>query len=573
MPRLAQAVWVLSVFSWAQGLQVPIQLNRGSGQGDWDLDTPASENSTDHLVFDTVNSLLQHWPNTRYRNGHNLVPGIVPFGTLLYHGTRSSDVPAVPEWLATDPEHSYMFCMGSPDAGCWHHTYVATRPLNVLYFDGSSAAKMEGGSMDTQDLVWLGEVRPDQTGQERKRINGLCDWGKKFGLDGFVRMEMDFEIMYCDFKDGLQPVSKLKLATSRPVRGPPPPDTPPMDFFTNAPTNSARFDVAVLEAGSWHNHYPGDPRIQLDLSRLISFYDTDLVPSLIASRFNQTRFAHRLLNISSYDAQEVTKVLKGSLKPIHNSGIDWKGLFRVITLRYADRLEMLQHYLNTTEAEVASRTPLQTATLLVQEIRVILTPYLLHSVAPQPSKEPDDKSWAEPVFRYCATTHTEFIASTSTTTLLTPSERLLLKAVRGTTREICRVIVKVWAEAVAEGLDPFLRPSEAPEIMISDDERLPAILQGWRADINSLISWLDWSIWIKCRPACGIEEMCYLPTWPFFHDWPPKAPEEGRLEDYPAFPGPPDGGKRRGPHGPVVDQDDLFPAPRCIPLVAPFEGK
>ncbi|KAG1751497.1 uncharacterized protein EDB91DRAFT_1105767 [Suillus paluster] len=35
-----------------------------------------------------------------------------------------------------------------------------------------------------------------------------------------------------------------------------------------------------------------------------------------------------------------------------------------------------------------------------------------------------------------------------------------------------------------------------------------------RQDIQKLMSWLDRSIWIKCRPACGREEMCFLPTWP-----------------------------------------------------------
>jgi hypothetical protein len=35
----------------------------------WNLDDPPHPNATGHFVFETVNSLLQHWPNTRYRNG------------------------------------------------------------------------------------------------------------------------------------------------------------------------------------------------------------------------------------------------------------------------------------------------------------------------------------------------------------------------------------------------------------------------------------------------------------------------------------------------------------------------
>jgi len=35
----------------------------------WNLAKGPGINSTSNLVFETVNSLLQHWPNTRYRNG------------------------------------------------------------------------------------------------------------------------------------------------------------------------------------------------------------------------------------------------------------------------------------------------------------------------------------------------------------------------------------------------------------------------------------------------------------------------------------------------------------------------
>ena len=36
---------------------------------EWDINISPSLNSTSHLVFDSVGSSLQHWTNTRYRNG------------------------------------------------------------------------------------------------------------------------------------------------------------------------------------------------------------------------------------------------------------------------------------------------------------------------------------------------------------------------------------------------------------------------------------------------------------------------------------------------------------------------
>lgn len=35
----------------------------------WNFDLAPSPNATDNYIFETVSSLLQQWPNTRYRNG------------------------------------------------------------------------------------------------------------------------------------------------------------------------------------------------------------------------------------------------------------------------------------------------------------------------------------------------------------------------------------------------------------------------------------------------------------------------------------------------------------------------
>jgi hypothetical protein len=58
-----------------------------------------------------------------------------------------------------------------------------------VYFDGSSAAKMKDGPMDSQDVIVWGRPQSDKFFSERERIKALCDWGRPFGLDGFVRME------------------------------------------------------------------------------------------------------------------------------------------------------------------------------------------------------------------------------------------------------------------------------------------------------------------------------------------------------------------------------------------------
>ena len=126
----------------------------------------------------------QHW-HLFPELGHSLVPATIPKGTILYHGRVDPRIPSSPDWLAFDFEHAYLFSLG-PD---YVISFQVKRDLRLLYFDGSSAAKLKDGTMDSQDVILWGQPRPDKFFSERERINGLCDWGRQFGLDGFVRME------------------------------------------------------------------------------------------------------------------------------------------------------------------------------------------------------------------------------------------------------------------------------------------------------------------------------------------------------------------------------------------------
>jgi hypothetical protein len=122
-----------------------------------------------------------------------VLPATIPKGTILYHGQTDNHVPDSPDWFAFDVEHAHIFCFSS----CYMITLQAKRDLHLLYFDGSSAAKVKDGVMDSQDIVVWGEPRPDKYISERERIETLCAWGKSFGLDGFVRMEFHLYVFLC----------------------------------------------------------------------------------------------------------------------------------------------------------------------------------------------------------------------------------------------------------------------------------------------------------------------------------------------------------------------------------------
>jgi hypothetical protein len=254
-----------------------------------------------------------------------------------------------------------------------------------------------------------------------------------------------------------------------------------------------------MHAGSWHNHYPGDSRIVLDLTGFISLYDTELAPSLIPVRADLERWDHRVLGISSEDISRVMRRLTEvvSRPSPMGSGIDWKTLINVIVDRYADRLELMQYLLDYTSSD--SQEFLQRTKLAQAQLRVMLTPYLLYStVVPNANTSGVNASqWAYPVFRQCATTHTSEL--TAHMHLMTPSEHLLLKAVKETTREICRVTTNMWVTGVMSGLDSLF------EVESHEEADIVQLFDGWRDDTQKLMSWLDWSVWIKCRPTCSPE--------------------------------------------------------------------
>ncbi|KAG9314912.1 hypothetical protein JVU11DRAFT_4020 [Chiua virens] len=487
----------LEVSSWGQGNHLGEVGALGEDPEEWSLDKLPNPNATDHLVFETVHSLLQHWPNTRMRNGHTIVPGTVPTGTLLYHGRDNNKLPANPDWFSTDPEHSYYFCgrrgIVNPDhlQGCWHLTLATTRPLKVLYFDGNSAAKIPSGTMDAQDLLVWGTPGSGKLAEEVPRLHGLCEWGREFGVDGFVRMEMDFEVMLCDISSGLSVVSFLNIV--RPD-GTPPKISPLILFET-------------MSAGSWHNHFPGETRIQLDLSGLVSFYDTQLVPSLVPIRAGQERWDHRVANTSDKDISAVKSRLETALKRPANlsSGIDWKTLIHVIVDRFAERLELTRYLLNL--SATAPEEIIDQANKTQTQLRVMLTPYFQLSVVPPEPLEKTTLDWTIPIYKHCAMTHTFFMEILLGS--MTDSEKLIFQAIRGTNREICRVVTKMWATGVYAGIDERFNVKESLDVA-----ELRRLRNTWTGDLERLMTWLDWSVWVKCNPACGPTEMCFLPTWP-----------------------------------------------------------
>ncbi|KAJ6546662.1 hypothetical protein DFH09DRAFT_1320829 [Mycena vulgaris] len=185
-------------------------------------------------------------------------PGTIPVGKFLYHGHPNSSVPTIPEWTATDPEHAYPFCVG--------------KDSNAT--EAGAARGKDGGTNDAQDVLVWGEVDPSRW-HKPARIDALCANGHGF-------------VMICDFTAGLELVAA--------------------DFLTLGPAHhgAPAFRSQPLT---------GETRIALDLIRLVSFYNTDLAPSLVARRAGLERRDHRVQSTSDGYLAAVRTRLRAVLAP------------------------------------------------------------------------------------------------------------------------------------------------------------------------------------------------------------------------------------------------------------------
>ncbi|KAI9459917.1 hypothetical protein BJY52DRAFT_1186221 [Lactarius psammicola] len=439
----------------------------GSDRG-WNF--PPNPNSTHHLIFNSVSGLLQRWPNALRRNGHSLVPVTIPKGTILYHGRTDPQIPNSPDWLAFDFEFAYIFCLES----CYVISLQAKRDLRLVYFDGLSAAYMKDGTLDSQDVILWGRPRPDKFISDMERIESLCDWGRPLGLDGFVRMGFHFEVMMTKGS----PYPGLPRAN----RGHSPYQVRPglPSGWRGSPPTMRRTILEGFLAGTWHDRAPGETRMRPDYSSLVTFYDPSL-SSLVEARYGKDRSHLRLEGISALDSERVRTELQTVLTREQDggSGVDWGSIVRVVTERYADRLEYLRFLLSpntTTFADALERAAVARAQLARHAYAIY------HN-----SKRP----------RAAARIGQLKLGSTGRA-----AESRIHAAVENTLHEICRRLVLVWVEFFDVEAADLARATEATEVA--------------RGHIEELIVWLDWSVWVRCEPGCSLGEFCYFPSWPYF---------------------------------------------------------
>jgi hypothetical protein len=287
----------------------------------------------------------------------------------------------------------------------------------------------------------------------------------------------------------------------KPPPGPPgrrPPPEQPLPPNWSGPIRSGdSADIEGILAAAWNSFQPGEARVKLDYSRLVSFYDP-IFTSLIDARAGLGRHHHRLTNLSHTDYLVAMAQLRDDLnrEAPKSSVIDWGTLTRSVTDRYGDRLYLLNKTLASQPSDEINATSI--ASSVRNQIMVMLMPSMIYGVVPD-SDDGFETAWVEPIKDHCATWLTKLIRVET----LSRSERMIKTAMEGVLSRICSAIANIWKDALS--------------VTSVSEDRTVELLVIWRNELNGLMSWLDWPMWDICRPACPDEVYIQVDP-PIHHD-------------------------------------------------------
>lgn len=446
---------------------------------------------------------------------------------MIYGASSSSSLYR----FAFDAEMSYGIYGGRKNTSVFLRTYRTTNTLGpLLYFDGLSAALTFSGTLDSQDLL----APPNSTSGanpfgDYARAERLCGWASTRGVEGFVRTNAGFELLWCNMRfEGLKLVRNMNVTRwademndhsdrsgsdrdgergghRRPpvpggdhllLPGPGPGRHPPGRGF-NMFARYASWEW--LRAASHTYDGLGEARVRLDSVWHVTARGTS-VSQLGASRM--ASLPNETIAIWKNEVDAMLRMALEENKPV--SGIEWRGLTDAIVARYGDRLPELGALLDR-----ALQVPEDSYALEASAYT-----HFTNASAPLQHAYRQISSLVLPFYDHEATKESQINICTSSilpdlTTpeckadFMNPFENKLWRAINHVHNSICTILIEVHAELTA--LRPHWNALES-----SHKSSIAAL----HSKIEHLIAQLDWSLWVRCPEVCAWGQVCYVPIWP-----------------------------------------------------------
>lgn len=343
--------------------------------------------------------------------------------------------------------------------------------MNYLYIDGMGGGKTDMGTLDSQDYLLRRKQKDGDDGgdgnrgppmDERNRAVELCALSKEWGLDGVIRMEAGFEIIQCDFSNGL----KQLQASQRP---------PPLEGGGRGPGRDGMFGSFEFVRGLAERYHDiGSSRTIIDYSSMVSAY---FFPVNLTNPDPKRPDLSRLNRVPDAELDPIRLYLNNTIdarlgKPVRT--IDWRDVTDIIVGRYADRVKFMTEKTKTVNA-------------IAEELNFLLTAFIDYS-----GKE--DKDLVTPAIERCANIYLHAVQPD------TEADEFILAAIKTVTTEICTRLFETRKLVTADN-------------DVDDDDDEADVLAQAKDELSSLMEYLSWARFKSC-PPCDVDEVCFIPMWP-----------------------------------------------------------
>lgn len=472
-------------------------------------------------VFNTVHGALKQKDSNLMPVGVSFIPAYIPPNTLMYHSTSQPEIPETYEWIAMDWEFSYSFAgfqrgkklhfgpphkkphasklpgkFGKPRGDSYLYTFRNTKPLDkIIYLEGASAAKTATGEMD-QQLVLSGQDSFDGIVDEYTAADVICKWGKDFGLQGYIRLEVGFEMVLCDFHDGIELAANVSLANVTDLA-----HLPNEKEEAETPLEKKREKLvdswAHMNSWEWARAgarvNDGESRILLDYSKMVTPHNKTWM--------DPDPYLRRLLTLSKNEKENiVSDVRKSMLEPAEpHKKTDWQLVTQRLEEKFAPLLMMLEAAFRRFENELDKGDlgePLENAVGDLSRITYnIVRRYAARDIR-------DDSAQRDDAFKKAVEDY-----ASHTYPLTTSMESLIYSSIYKITHELMTHIFDIYYTSREMFHDIYVEPSSDHH-----DEFKKTLLMKRKA-LSEFTGVLRWSIFTRCNEACAWDEICYSPTW------------------------------------------------------------
>jgi hypothetical protein len=349
----------------------------------------------------------------------------------------------------------------------------------MILLDGSSAAKTRTGEMDQQFILSEGELSNNPFVDEREAAEKICKWGSNFGLDGFIRIEIGYEAVICDFSK-LELVNKVTLDWKNDTWGLPLEIEGELndeyDLLENAINAMEGYDQIKL--GNIHDK--GEGRILLDWRG----FQTALNKTYVGV----DPYTRRIYNSSKEVQDEIRDGLASFLKngAYPYLGTNWQLVTTEIVDKFSPTLKIMNQTLWSGDNDV--------------DIAKNLTAFTANFVRRFLNHE-EGACWGTRIVNAKRSAVKQYAHPYQP--LQSESDVLIYSSIH----KVVRLIVDMIFDSFEVSRGIIQQHFKKQDVDALGLKRI-------QADIQSLMTTLRWdSTFYTCPKKCNWDEVCYTPSW------------------------------------------------------------